>query len=622
MKHYFKQFSWSFLALFFGFVAPLGVFYFLGGVSFDFGLGRQVDTALLSQVRHEVEQKTPAPSVFINSARTEFEIEREEEPPGEEGYFFRNKYEFPRMGAEAFLIADLDTGQIIKEKNRDLPLPIASVTKLMTALVSLETINQYEKTIISENAVSTYGLAGGLFAGEEILIKELIYPLLLESSNDAAVALAEHAGFDNFMSAMNEKARSIGLLSTKYEEPSGLSANNVSTTEDLFLLAQHIYRSKRYIINTTQKQKHDYWFNNNSFFSNKYFLGGKNGYTPEAKRTAVTLLSLPLSEFKDRRIAIVLLGTDTREADMVRSINWLKSDVFYGNKPVEEERHEITSLVFVGDIMMDRGVEDSVKLHAGGDFSFLFKNVSFLSDADIAFGNLESIVSDKGEDLGSAYSFRADPDSLKALVDAGFDVLSVANNHSGDWGREAFEDSLERIKKEGILYVGGGMNGEESVEVKIIEKNGLKLGFLGFSDVGPNWLKAGDGRSGISVVGDDFGFLVGQAARQVDALVVSVHFGEEYENTSNERQKYLAHLAVDNGAKVVIGHHPHVTQEIENYKGAIVAYSLGNFIFDQNFSQDTMRGLALEIYFSGRDITAVERKEITINKSFRPSLAE
>lgn len=614
MRQYSKKFFWSFLALFFGFLAPFGIFYFLGGISFDSNFNQALLVA---------EEKIPVSPVFITSSRTEFDYAKEEEElPVEVGYFFRNKYDFPSIGAEAFLIADLDSGQIIKTENQTLPLPIASVTKLMTALVSLETINQYERTTISKNAISTYGLAGGLYEGQEILVKELIYPLLLESSNDAAVALAEHIGFGDFVSAMNEKAKSVGLLSTYYEEPSGLSANNVSTAEDLFRLARYIHSSKRYILNITQKQNYDYWFNNNSFLTNKYFLGGKNGYTPEAKRTAVALLSLPLSEFKNKRMAVVLLRTDTRERDMARVVNWLKSEVYYGEKPAEEKRPEITSLVFTGDIMMDRGVENSVLLNADGDFSYLFKNVDFIKEADIAFGNLEGPVSGKGQDLGSANSFRFEPESLDALVGAGFDVLSVANNHAGDWSSEAFEDSLKRLSEEGVLAIGGGENGEEAISVKVVEKNGLKIGFLGFSDVGPDWFKAGESKPGVSVVGDDFGFLVGQAANQVDVLVVSMHFGEEYEKISNDRQKYLARLAVDNGAKIVIGHHSHVVQEVESYKGAVIAYSLGNFVFDQNFSEETTRGLVLRIFLSGYDIAAVERKTIKINKSFRPELAE
>lgn len=610
MKKHSEYFVWSFFALSFGFILLFGTFYFLGGVdiSFDFLSVRGGDAASLSSgVLNDREKEEPKVLAF----------------PEAEGlaYYSRDKYEFPYINADAFLVADIDTGQIIKAKNEEEIHPIASVTKLMTALVSLEEMSQYEKTTISENAVATYGMAGSLYEGEEILIKQLIYPLLLESSNDAAVALAEHAGMDNFVSLMDKKAESLGLLSTYYEEPSGLSEKNVSTAEDLFHLAQYIYQSRRSIFNTTQKRAYDRWYSNNSFVNNKYFIGGKNGYTPEAGRTAVALLSLPLSDLKDRRIAVVLLDSSARERDMARIINWLKGDVFYGENPKPKEEEKVTSLVFVGDIMMDRGVENSVSLN-GGDFSFLFEKADFLKEADVSFGNLEGPISDKGKNMGSSNSFRFEPKSLGALIEAGLDVLSVANNHAGDWGRTAFEDSLRRLKEGNIVAVGGGLNSEDAVRVKIVEKNGIKLGFLGFSDVGPNWMKAEEDKPGVSIAGDDLGFLVGQAAKQVDILVVSFHFGEEYKDMSNDRQKYLAHLAVDNGAKIVVGHHPHVVQEVENYKGTVIAYSLGNFIFDQNFSEGTMTGLAFEIYLSGSDILSTEQKQIKISKSFQPSLAE
>ncbi len=307
------------------------------------------------------------------------------------------------------------------------------------------------------------------------------------------------------------------------------------------------------------------------------------------------------------------------------------ADVFYGKNPkVEEQAAEEpvkktekssgkVSMIFVGDIMMARGVENSVLANASGDFSFIFKNAGFIKDADISFANLEGPASDKGEDSGSIYSFRFNPKSLGAIKKAGFDILSVANNHAGDWGRIAFEDSLKRLEKEGIIEIGGGFDAGDSTEVKIIEKNGIKVGFLGFSDVGPNWLKAGEKLSGISIAGNDLGPLVRKAAGECDVLVVSFHFGDEYEKAADDRQKHLARLAVDNGAKIVVGHHPHVTEEVERYKGAIIAYSLGNFVFDQNFSDDTMAGMALEVNMEGKNITSANPKKIKISKSFQPS---
>lgn len=281
------------------------------------------------------------------------------------------------------------------------------------------------------------------------------------------------------------------------------------------------------------------------------------------------------------------------------------------------------SLVFVGDIMFDRGVKNSVMKNGDGDYAFLFQNANFLKNADISFGNLEGPISDKGEDLRNLYSFRFEPSAIKALKNSGLDVLSIANNHIGDWGKIAFEDTISRLDASGIIPVGGGQSLKDAGEVKVVEKNGFRIGFLAFSDMGPNWLEATEDSPGILIIKDSkFVTLVRHAASEVDILVVSLHFGEEYQKNANDRQKKLAHLAIENGAKIVVGHHPHVIQEVERYKNGIIAYSLGNFIFDQNFSKETMQGLALEIILSGTEIVSVKQNKIKINKFFQPQLMD
>ncbi len=286
-------------------------------------------------------------------------------------------------------------------------------------------------------------------------------------------------------------------------------------------------------------------------------------------------------------------------------------------------RNKNVFLLFVGDIMFDRGVENSIVKRGEGDFSFVFQNAEFIKDADISFGNLEGSISDKGKDLRNLYSFRFKPSIAETLSNSGFDVLSVANNHIGDWGKDAFEDTLLRLANEGIFAIGGGMNAEDASTVKIIEKNNVKIGFLGFSDVGPNWLGATGESSGILIARKDkITSLIQQAIPRVDVLVVSFHFGEEYQTMSTARQKELAREAIDAGAKIVVGHHPHVVQEVENYKNGVIAYSLGNFIFDQNFSEETMQGLALEIILKDAEIVSVKKNTLKINEFFQPQLAD
>lgn len=555
---------------------------------------------------------------------------KNETAEGEPRYFFKSNAPFPQISAKAFLVADLDNGVIVKEKRKNEKLPIASITKLMTALVSLEAINQYLQAIVSENAISAYGDAGSLKAGEKITVEDLIYPLLLESSNDAAVVLAEQLGERNFIRLMNEKAFSAGFYGTYFKDSSGLSPENVSTAEDLFRLAKYLFNSKRYILEVTKKKQFELkdgndkivhsWFNVSKFTGEKGFLGGKTGYTDEARETAVEIFSLPLSEFSSRNIVIVVLGSENREGDVFAILNWLKQNTYYSEKTVAE--NDSLKIIFTGDIMPGRAVEKTVAKYGGGDFSFMFKHVGFIKEADIAFGNLEGPVSDKGEDLRNLYSFRFKPEVVSALAGIGFDVLSVANNHIGDWGRNAFEDTLSRLKEKNIIATGAGMDKAEAVQPKIIEKNGVRVGFLAFTDVGPDWLDADENSSGILNADNDFSSIIKNASGKADVLIVSIHFGEEYQNTSTTRQKQLAKAAIDAGAKIVVGHHPHVVQEIEYYKNGIIAYGLGNFVFDQNFSEETMRGLVLEVVLKGKEIAVINQKPIKINNLFQPEPAE
>ena len=285
----------------------------------------------------------------------------------------------------------------------------------------------------------------------------------------------------------------------------------------------------------------------------------------------------------------------------------------------ETKDPDFVTLVFAGDIMLDRGVKSSVIKNFSGDYAELFKNLPILKDFDIAFANLEGPVSDKGRDKHNLYSFRMNPTVIEALSNAGIDIVSVANNHVGDWGANAYVDSLARLKEGGIFYTGGGNNKTEAETPTIIEKYGIKIGFLGFSDAGPNDIEASADKAGLLLAKDPrFDEIIQNASKQVDYLIVSFHFGDEYKTKHNKRQEYLAHRAVDNGAKLIIGSHPHVVEDFEVYKNSYIAYSLGNFIFDQSWSEPTMQGMFLEIKLN-KDGSMIERKDtFKLNKFFQP----
>jgi len=280
---------------------------------------------------------------------------------------------------------------------------------------------------------------------------------------------------------------------------------------------------------------------------------------------------------------------------------------------------DFVKLIFVGDIMLDRGVKNSVIKNFGGDYAKLFKNLEILKDFDIVFANLEGPVSDKGKDKHNLYSFRMDPTVLEALKNTGINVVSVANNHVGDWGREAYIDTLSRLKEKEIFYTGGGINSTEAEKPTIIEKYGMKIGFLGFSDVGPNDMKADVNKAGLLLASNPrFDEIIKKASAQVDYLIVSFHFGEEYKTKHNKRQEYLAYKAVNDGAKIVVGHHPHVIENTEVYKNSFIAYSLGNFIFDQSWSEPTMQGMLLNIKLSRDGDLTVRKDTVKLNSAFQP----
>ncbi len=544
----------------------------------------------------------------------------------------------PRILAESYIVGDLATGEIIMAKNAEKKYPIASVTKLMTAYVASELYEEGEITKVSKKALATYGQNGNFRTGEKIKVSELLYPLLLESSNDAAEILAEHWGRETFMSKMNQEAARIKMINTFYDDPSGLSEKNTSTVSDLFKLSGYLKQNSPELFQTTTKRtyknKVHAWFSNNQFLAVPGYTGGKSGFTDPAKQTVISTFELPLGKDKNikRPIAIVLLRSADRQKDVLNIVKYLNKNAYYGGladakEDWIKERLDIPDIRepdyitfhFVGDIMLDRGVRSSVNKNFGGDYSALFSKIDYFDKADIAFANLEGPASLVGKDAKNLYSFRMDPSVIPALKGAGISIVSMANNHIGDWSKEAFADTLARLEENEIAYTGAGKNSALVEAPTIVEKYGMKIGFLGFSDVGPNHMAATKENAGILLASNPrFNEIIKNASSQVDYLIVSFHWGEEYKTKNNTRQQQLAYRAIDNGAKIVIGHHPHVMQNTEVYKNGFIAYSLGNFIFDQKFSAETMQGMLLELKLHKDGSIRIKKNTVKLNKFFQP----
>jgi len=289
--------------------------------------------------------------------------------------------------------------------------------------------------------------------------------------------------------------------------------------------------------------------------------------------------------------------------------------------------NETITIILVGDIMLDRGVEYMIKTEGKGDFRFPFLKIADeLQKADILFGNLEGPISDKGTKVGSIYSFRNDPKSIEGLTFAGFDVISLANNHVFDYGREALEDTLLRLKTAGIDYLGAGFNEKEAYSPIIKELNDTKIAFLAYTNLGPETWKAGEENSGIAWISENnletIKRDIEKVKKESDILIVSLHSGEEYQKTPTQFQIEFSRAFIDAGADLVIGHHPHIIQPNEKYKDGWIFYSLGNFVFDQNFSEETMRGQILKVLIENGKIKEVVPINIKINDFFQPEIIQ
>ena len=205
---------------------------------------------------------------------------------------------------------------------------------------------------------------------------------------------------------------------------------------------------------------------------------------------------------------------------------------------------------------------------------------SFLKGADAAFCNLESPRSMRGTAVpGKLWNFRAAPHAVKALTESGFNVVSVANNHILDYGSDAFADTLSHLERAGIRYTGVSADGEQQNSV-VIEAKGVRIAFLAYANVYPAdyyHVPLRPVRATRERVRRD----IAQAKEQADHVIISIHWGMEYKAEPDPEQISLAHFMIDEGASVVAGHHAHVLQDPEYYRGGVIFYSLGNFLFMQ-----------------------------------------
>jgi hypothetical protein len=262
---------------------------------------------------------------------------------------------------------------------------------------------------------------------------------------------------------------------------------------------------------------------------------------------------------------------------------------------------QIVRVSFVGDVMV--AMLPGELIIKGRDPFAAFADI--FKSGDINIGNLETSVALGGKPLSKPYVFRASP-AVVPVLKKYFHAMSLANNHTGDYGQSALQETFQNLKKGGLDYFGAGYNLSEAHTPLIFERKGLRIALLGYNEFFPRQFEAGANRPGVAWSSEDEQVIadIKRALKQheADIVITYMHWGWEDEPIPSERQRTLARKMIDAGATVVIGSHPHILQAVESYKGGLIAYSLGNFVFDEYDDDAGCTGWLLRLNFDRKGL--------------------
>ncbi|MEO8063132.1 MAG: CapA family protein [Pseudomonadota bacterium] len=256
-------------------------------------------------------------------------------------------------------------------------------------------------------------------------------------------------------------------------------------------------------------------------------------------------------------------------------------------------RETSVALTFVGDVMV---AEEPGALIARGIDPFAGV-AKYLQPSRLRIANLECVIATIGTAEIKPFTFRADPLTIPAIARY-FDGVSVANNHSGDFGKDAFAEQLGLLETARLPYFGGGRDLAAAHRAWVVERGGVRIAFLGYVEFKPRSFEASANRPGVAWSGEDEQVLrdirVARDEFHADLVIPFMHWGWEDEGAPSERQRVFARHMLDAGADMIVGGHPHVTQGAEIYKGKPIVYSLGNFLFNGFDTEATTTGWLLE----------------------------
>lgn len=323
----------------------------------------------------------------------------------------------------------------------------------------------------------------------------------------------------------------------------------------------------------------------------------QTAFPPNSKKAA-NLLIAPVTENSSVNTPQVSLPSVSVERIFISDHSWTAT--LSAEKKV--------TMIATGDVIPARSVNTQVSRRKDFTWPYL-KTVDVLQDANITFINLETPLIADCPITVEGMIFCGDAQNVDGLVFAGVDIANLANNHAGNHGLTGINSTRDLLQKNGIQVVGTG--GPIYKEV-----HNIRFAFLGYNDIGYKqdplaWTDE-----------DKIASDIKQAKENSDIIVVTYHWGVEYRDQPDSRQKQLAHFTIDAGADLVIGNHPHWIQPVEMYKGKLITYAHGNFVFDQQWSLKTKQGVVGKYTFYNKQLTDVEFLPVLIQDYGQPSFLE
>lgn len=295
-----------------------------------------------------------------------------------------------------------------------------------------------------------------------------------------------------------------------------------------------------------------------------------------------------------------------------------------GNQPAPSAGPDAVSMTWVGDIIMARMVH--VKMLEYQDWSAPFRSIyPELTGADLTIANLETSLSDSFETIidPTTFTFKTDTAAIAGMQLAQLDIICRANNHSFNYGAQGMDDTTAVLDAAGMLHFGMGHTLAESRRAVVVERGGTTYAFLGYNGISDDWDGATPDSPGTAPLVD--WMVVEDIRREVAAghvVIPYFHWGIEYTYDPSEEQRYFARVAIDSGAALVMGTHPHWVQAVETYAGKAIVYSLGNFVFDQEWSQETKEGMMAHIWMQGATVRGIDLAPVLIEDYHKPRLMD